>query len=146
MKVMTNKEFAKMPAGTVFAPFKPMICDEIMIKEDGGEEIRYRDGLKMVKAWMWNGATNLIPDLSYIEDLYDDNIKDNEDYWKQITHCLNEEKNYYVGTTKETENSCWDCSNADYCDDDLFIVFEKYEVERMIKMLQEALMQQENAE
>lgn len=142
MKVMTNKEFAKMPDGTVFAPFRPMICDEIMIKEDGGKEIHYRDGLKMVKAWMWNGATNLIPDLDYIEDLWLKNVKKTGD--EKIG--TKKENEYYIGTTEETENSCWDCSNADYCDDDLFIVFEKYEVERMIKMLQEALMQQENAE
>ena len=123
MKIMFKKDFNKMPIGTVFAEFNPNIFGQIMIKES------------YIDDEFWNGATDLIPDIDYIEQLWENNVKKSD--CKLIG--TEKENEYYIGTTEETENTCWDCSSADYNDDDLFVVFEKYEVERMIKMLQETL-------
>ncbi len=123
MKIMFKKEFDRMPVGTVFAEFKPYIFGQIMIKNS------------YIDDEFWNGATDLIPDLDYIEDLWLKNVE-KSDGEKIGTEKENE---YYIGTTEETENTCWDCSSADYNDNDLFVVFEEYEVKRMINILQETL-------
>lgn len=135
MKIMFKKEFDRMPAGTVFAEFKPCIFGQIMIKEDSGYEHHYNETWFKGDMWYWNGATDLIPDIDYIDKLWETNVKKLGD---ELIGTEQENK-YYIGTTEETENTCWDCSSADYNDNDLFVVFEEYEVKRMINMLQETL-------
>lgn len=65
MKIVDYETFIRMPAGTIFAPFKPSVYeDHFEIKVDGGEE--YAD-LNGNKRWLFNGTMPLEPWL-------DDNI------------------------------------------------------------------------
>lgn len=135
MKIMLKRDFDRMPAGTVFTEFHPCYYGGIMIKEDGGHENDCDFHWIKGYGWCWNGASNLIPDLDYIEKLWERNVEKTDGRFIGTEN----ECRYYIGTTEETENTCWDCSSADYSDNDLFVVFEEYEVKRMIKMLQDTL-------
>ncbi len=58
MIIMTPHEFASMPAGTLFAPYKPCVFnDRFEIKVDAGEEVDFGS----YKMWCYNGTMPIEP-------------------------------------------------------------------------------------
>lgn len=113
MKILNKEQFAKTPMGTVFCLFQPSVLDgQIYVKSDFSEY----DG----KPW-FNGVIPLCP---YFEtQVYEDDYIGKPD----------ENNSYY------TECFSTDTSLCDFDDNQLFAVFSKAEVRRMIDVLTYAL-------
>ena len=113
MKIVDYDTFIRMPAGTIFAPYKPcMFVDRFQIKVDGGwADTNY----KGEPCWFFNGTMPLEP------------------YFIDADH-------YSFGTgTFETEMSVYDGDSTDAKEYELFAVMERHEVIRLILALRWAL-------
>jgi len=113
MKILNKEQFAKTPVGTVFCEFEPTILDgDIYVKSD----FRVYNGKPT-----FNGAIPLCPYFETQE--YEDNYQGHPD--ENIT--------YY------TQCNSIDTALCDFEDDQLFAVFSKSEIRRMIDVLTFAL-------
>lgn len=103
MKIVNFKEFVRMPAGTVFAPYTPCITKERpKIKTDTGEPISEN-------TWSFIGAVPIEPEPK-------------------------EGEGYDYGKV-ESEFFFTDDASVDYYDEKMFLIFEKEDIEDMIKLL-----------
>ena len=106
MKIVNPEEFARMPAGTIFAPFVPCVLnDRLQIKVDKGH---------MVKAWgkefwAYNGTMPLEP-------------------WNLQDFCE-------IGDQADAEFEVYDGDQNDLIGEKMVLVFEPQDVERMIEIL-----------
>ena len=108
MKIVDFDTFCKMPAGTIFAPFTPMVLEEeLAIKVDGGEPLRYG------KYWehYFNGVMPLEPWLG-----------DSCSLWG-------------VGYQEDAKFEIYDGSSLDYWAYEMFLVFEEKDIDTMIGIL-----------
>lgn len=111
MRLVGFDEFCRMPAGTVFALYEPCILPEgLSIKTDTGKD--------MPEDYKWCrhtflGVMSLTPEIT----------PKNEIAFSKI------------GDTLPASFEIYDGSNADYMDDDLFIVFDDSDIDRMINAL-----------
>jgi len=113
MKILNKEQFAKTPIGTVFCLFMPIMLDErLYVKCD----YHISEGQPT-----FNGAIPLCP--------FFETEKIGDDYIGQPS----EEHSYY------TECFSTDVALHDFEDDQLFAVFSKQEVRRMIDVLAFAL-------
>lgn len=108
MRLVGYDEFCRMPAGTVFAPYEPcVILEELSIKVD--------EGCEMPSDYEWcrhafNGVMSLRPWLG------------DTSLWK-------------IGDTDEASFEIYDGDNNDYCDYNMFLVFDEADTDRMINAL-----------
>lgn len=115
MRIMNKEQFARTPPGTVYCQFEPYILDEaIQIKTDYSEN---------------NGSPNFVGVIPLCPF---------------FTQDYNDKWNTFDGMPSETTQYMTDCfSNdtalCDYDDNQLFAVFSKDEVRRMIDVLTYAL-------
>lgn len=109
MKLVNFEEFCKMPAGTVFAPYKPCVLDGILeIKVDPGRDYYNKDGT--VEHW-FNGVMPLEPWFDY--------------------DCML----FKEGDEEEITFEVYDGDNNDYRDHKLFLVFDSSDIDKMIDVL-----------
>ena len=111
MKLVNFEDLCRRPAGTIFAPYEPCIFKEgLAIKTDTGED--------MPPSYPWCrhtflGVMPLEPDF---------------EIGTEFTL-------YKVGDQLPASFEIYDGSNADYNDDDIFLVFEEDDVDRLINAL-----------
>ena len=108
MKIVDFNTFCKMPAGTIFAPYEPCVLkEELAIKVDAG-----RDMPKDYPYYehCFNGVMSLSP-------------------W------LGDSDLFKVGDEAEASFEIYDGDTNDYCDYDMFLVFDEADIDRMIKVL-----------
>ena len=114
MKIVNFEEFNRMPAGTIFAPYEPcMAKDEPEIKFDQGQLCTY-EGTGLSPAWLFNGTVPIIPSPEIDDASFD--------YGK-----VKGQFHFYDG-----------CS-ADYCDEKMFLIYEKEDILAMMRLLAWAL-------
>lgn len=105
MIIMTPQEFARMPAGTIFAPYKPCVFNDRMeIKVDGGHS--FPDA---PEEWCYNGTMPIEPQLG-------------DDAPMTLGR-------YEVGW------EIYDGDQNDISDEEMIAVLEPEEVRRMIRIL-----------
>lgn len=113
MKIVDRETFIRMPAGTIYAPYKPCIFDRgFYIKTDTGWE--YFNQWTNKKGWMFNGAMPLNP--QFLDQVFPD------------SPC-----------TYETEMLIYDEDANDTSNIALFAVLEPHEAQRLICALQWAM-------
>ncbi len=116
MKIVDLESFLRMPAGTVFAPYKPCVfTDRFKIKTDTGSMV---DPLFGEPFWGFLGAMSLEPDFKMSEE---------------CGHGPFECGKY------KTEWCISDDSTADYLEEEMFAVFEPDEIVQLIEVLRWAL-------
>lgn len=109
MRLVGFDEFCRMPAGTIFAPYEPIVLTgELEIKVDPGEEMP--PDYKYLRH-DFNGVMPLSP---WIDDTCG--------LWK-------------IGDTEEASFEIYDGSAVDYSDHKMFLVFDDADIDRMIKVL-----------
>lgn len=108
MKLVSLEEFCKMPAGTIFAPYEPMVFKQrLEIKVDGGEPAPYY----AQTLHYFNGTMPLEP-------------------------CIDLDAEFYkIGDQLPASFETYDGSTADYMDERMFAVFEEADVDKMIQVL-----------
>lgn len=105
MKIVDFKTFNRMPAGTIFAPYKPCVLeDRLAIKVDHGREI----DISPYGGWSFNGVMPLEP-------------------WN-ISSFFGDES---VKATFEI----YDGDSNDYHDYEQFLIFEECDIDRLIQVL-----------
>ena len=110
MKIVTYEEFVRMPAGTLFAPWKPCNYENpIAIKTDTGYG---RLDWKNRPTWYFNGVATLAPFMPDYPDTYGI-------YESEIFH--------------------YDGDSYDYEEYQMFAVLEEHEVRRLLHLLEWAL-------
>lgn len=110
MKIMNKQQFAKTKNGTVYCLYKPDILDE---------EIRIKNGyFECDNEPYFNGVISLCPWFCQGE---------------KYNRTPSDKKSYY------TETFFGDTALCDYDEDQLFAVFSKSEIRRMIDVLTYAL-------
>lgn len=110
MKLIGYEEFIRMPAGTIFAPYRPYVLeDELEIKVDHGHE--YRNLLTGETQWVFDGTMPLRPWLGDYCELYN------------------------IGDQEEASFEIYDGDSNDARDYDMFLVFEEADIDRMIDVL-----------
>lgn len=108
MKLVDFDTFCRMPAGTVFAPYKPCVLEEeLAIKVDEGREMPldypyYRHS--------FNGVMALQP-------------------WLGDT-CL-----FEIGDREGASFEVYDGATSDYMEYKMFLVFEESDIDRLINVL-----------
>ena len=108
MKLVSFEEFNKMPAGTVFARYEPNIFKECLsIKTDTGEP-----------APMYCHFTHIFNGVMPLEPWIDP-----------------DDQFYKVGDELPASFEIYDGSTADYMNDDMFLVFDSSDIDRMINAL-----------
>ena len=123
MKIVTYEEFVRMPAGTIFAPFKPNVFeDEFKIKVDGGKEMSLPLAPN-TKVWVYNGTMPLRPWLgddffTYGEndvelEIYDGDQNDVRDY-DMIAVLEPHDVKELINALYWALDGCPDCSHHDY--------------------------------
>ena len=114
MKIVSFDDFCKMPAGTIFAPYEPCtIKEELAIKVDPGEAMPAN--FPYYK-WCFNGVMPLSPRLGQYCALWG------------------------PGDHEEASFEIYDGDTNDYCDYEMFLVFEESDIDRMISVLNWAKM------
>lgn len=109
MRLIDYNEFCKMPAGTIFAPYTPTALEEhLAIKVDEGKEYTFSDGRT---AHCFNGVMPLEPSF---------------DPWCML---------YEPGDREDASFEVYDGDNNDYDDDQMFLVFEEQDIDKMINVL-----------
>lgn len=107
MKIVDFKTFNRMPAGTIFAPYKPCVLeDKLAIKVDHGRKFDpdiYRFD------WSFDGVMPLEP-------------------WN-LDCVFNEE-------SVRASFEIYDGDTNDYSDYEQFLVFDEYDIDRLIQVLQ----------
>ena len=113
MKILNYDQFCKMPAGTIFAPFKPTILtDRLAIKTDGGETVPEGHFLHQYDVHhTFNGVMPLEP-------------------WFDDYSALGP-----VGSQEKASFEIYDGDNNDYEKDGRFLVFEEEDIDLMISVL-----------
>lgn len=106
MKIVDFKTFNRMPAGTIFAPYKPYVLeDRLAIKVDHGRELNpgfyYLD-------WAFNGVMPLEP-------------------WN-LDSVFDEE-------SVRASFEIYDGDSNDYRDYKHFLIFEECDIDRLIQVL-----------
>ena len=108
MRLINYEDFIRMPAGTIFAPYKPCVTVErLAIKTDEGKVLPY--------SWakgehLFNGVMPLEP-------------------WLGDTGLYN------IGDREDASFEIYDGANSDYMDYKMFLVFEEADIDLMIKVL-----------
>lgn len=109
MKLVEFDEFCRMPAGTIFAPYKPCVFEgELEIKVDPGKEM---PETYPYCRHTFNGVMSLRPWLG--------------------DECLL----FDIGEEAPAEFAIYDGDHNDYMKHKMFIVFDEADVDRMIKVL-----------
>lgn len=110
MKLVDFETFIRLPAGTIFAPYKPCVLeDHLSIKTDTGED---NDEQNLMYPHWFNGVMPLEP-------------------WLGDYPCL-----FEAGDQEPATFEIYDGGNNDYIDYDLFLIFEESDIDRMIRVLQ----------
>lgn len=105
MKIVDFKTFNCMPAGTIFAPYKPCVLEErLAIKVDHGRGFAY----PWYGNWMFNGVMPLEP-------------------WN-IDSVLDEE-------SVRASFEIYDGDSNDYIGYERFLIFEECDIDRLIQVL-----------
>ena len=111
MKLVNFEDFCRMPAGTIFAPYEPCVFKEgLAIKTDTGYDMP--------------------PDYPYCSHTFLGVMSLEPDFETGTEFAL-----WEVGDQLPASFSIYDGSNADYDDDDIFLVFEEADVDRLINAL-----------
>lgn len=111
MRLVGYEEFCKMPAGTVFAPYEPIILEErLAIKTDGGHPMP--------------------PDYPYYRHAFN-GVMPLEPWISENDHLMFHE----IGDRMNASFEIYDGDNADYMDYKMFLVFEELDIDRMINVL-----------
>lgn len=109
MRLVGFEEFCRMPAGTVFAPYDPIVLKEgLAIKTDEGED------MPADYEWMRHDFLGVMPLEPWITDKCD--------FWK-------------AGDTHPASFEIYDGSAVDYVDYEMFLVFDAVDIDRMINAL-----------
>lgn len=107
MKIVDFKTFNRMPAGTIFAPYRPCVLeDRLAIKTDRG---RILDPSIYHHAWSFNGVMPLEP--CNLDSVFDEE-------------------------TVKASFEIYDGDTNDYCDYKQFLIFEECDIDRLIQVLQ----------
>lgn len=111
MKIVDFETFVRLPAGTIFAPYKPCSLEErLAIKTDEGwdnnepEEYAYA-------SHFFNGVMTLEPWLG--------------------DSCL-----FESGDQEPASFEIYDGDNNDYRDYEMFLIFEEEDIDRLIRVLE----------
>ena len=108
MKLVRFEEFCRMPAGTIFAPFTPCVLeDRLAIKVDAGRDTPDNP----YYTHTFNGVMPLEPWFDHVNG-----------FWS-------------IGDTSDASFEVYDGDNNDYCDYDMFLVFEETDIDRLINVL-----------
>lgn len=109
MKLVGFDEFCRMPAGTIFAPYEPCILnDELEIKVDPGHPMP--------------------PDYPYYKHCFNGVMP--------LTPWLGDDcRLFHIGDQQDASFEIYDGDNNDYCDYEMFLVFEEKDIDRMINAL-----------
>lgn len=108
MKIVDFETFVRLPAGTIFAPYKPCVLeDRLAIKVDEGKDYITIIGHVV---HMFNGVMELQPWLG--------------------DSCL-----FTPGDQEPASFEIYDGDNNDYLDYKMFLIFEKEDIERLIRVL-----------
>lgn len=112
MKLVDFETFVRLPAGTIFAPYKPCVLeDRLAVKVDEG-----RDSVEPVDliydSHSFNGVMTLEP-------------------WLGDCTCL-----FEPGDQEPASFEIYDGDNNDYRDYEMFLIFEKEDVDRLIRVLE----------
>lgn len=111
MKIVDYETFIRMPAGTIFAPWKPCVMvNEPEIKVDHGCELLIRFSEYIKNIWYFNGTCQIVPKPVEGEGFGFGEVE-SEFY-------------YYDGDSNEAQ---------DY---DMFLIFEEKDIDNMIKVLE----------
>lgn len=106
MKLVDYKTFIRMPAGTIFAPYRPCVLEkELSIKVDTGRESKDQ--------YWFNGVMSLNP-------------------WLDGCHC----SLFEIGDEEEAQFEVYDGDNNDYQDYKIFLVFDEKDITKLIEVLQ----------
>jgi hypothetical protein len=109
MRLVGFDEFCRMPAGTIFAPYKPIVLrGELEIKVDPGEE------MPSDYEWLRHDFNGVMPLTPWLDD-----------------HC----GLWEIGDTEEASFEIYDGCAVDYLDHEMFLVFDEADIDRMIKVL-----------
>lgn len=109
MKIVDFETFVRMPAGTIFAPYNPCVLeDNLAIKVDEGRDSYGSDNYE--SHW-FNGVMSLEPWLG--------------------ESCL-----FTPGDQEPASFEIYDGDNNDYRDYEMFLIFEKEDVDRLIRVLE----------
>lgn len=109
MKLVNFEDFCRMPAGTIFAPYTPIVLEErLSIKTDPGWEVPED---YPYCAHLFNGVMPLEP-------------------WIDPDCGL-----WEIGDQEEARFEIYDGSNADYMDYKMLLVFEEADIDRMVSVL-----------
>lgn len=111
MEIVDFETFVRLPAGTIFAPYKPCVLEEpLVIKVDKGCDLYTPTGEDM---HVFNGVMSLEP---WIDGLY----------------C----SLFELGDHESASFKIYDGDNNDYKEYKMFLILEKEDVKRLIKVLQ----------
>ena len=109
MRLVDFEEFCRMPAGTVFAPYDPMVLSEgLAIKTDAGED------MPADYKWLSHDFLGVMP---------------LEPDWDPDSPLWN------VGDTFPASFEIYDGTAVDYIEYKMFLVFDKSDIDRMINAL-----------
>ena len=109
MRIVGFDEFCKMPAGTIFAPYEPVVLN-------GTLEIKVDPGHPMPKDYPYckHSFIGVMP----LEPWLDDKCN----LWK-------------IGDRANASFEVYDGADCDYMEHELFLVFEELDIDRMINVL-----------
>jgi hypothetical protein len=109
MRLVGFDEFCRMPAGTIFAPYEPLVTKECLaVKTDTGED------MPEDYPYCRHSFLGVMP----LEPWLDDKCE----LWK-------------IGDSAPASFEIYDGSSSDYMDDELFLVLDSDDVDRMINVL-----------
>ena len=110
MKIVNFENFVRLPAGTIFAPYKPCVLeDRLAIKVDEGRDY---DPNVYLYPHAFNGVMQLEP-------------------WMGDYSCL-----FRPGDQEPASFEIYDGDNNDYRDYEMFLIFEEEDVDRLIRVLE----------
>lgn len=110
MKLVDFETFVRLPAGTIFAPYKPTCLEDgLAIKVDEGRDWDKSEGY--FDSHSFNGVMSLEP-------------------WMD-ENCL-----FTPGDQEPASFEIYDGDNNDYRDYKMFLIFEEEDVNRLIRVLE----------
>lgn len=111
MKIVDHETFIRMPAGTIFAPWKPCVMGaEPEIKIDHGRETLIVLGGHLKKIWSFCGTCPIVPQPVKGEGFDFGEVE--SEFW------------YYDGDSNDAREY------------EMFLIFEEKDIDNMIKVLQ----------
>lgn len=109
MRLVDFEEFCRMPAGTIFAPYEPVVLKEYpAVKVDAGEDMP--EDYPYCRH-TFNGVMPLEP-------------------WIDSDTTL-----WSIGDQEDASFEVYDGDNCDYMNYEMFLVFEETDIDRMINVL-----------